>query len=457
MSRVFLLSTNVTVEPYPVYPLGMAVLAGALTQKGHEVCQFDFLAAGRDMNRLRCELATFNPDVVGLSLRNIDNVDSFSGEKGWYLDQARDQVCAIREATRAPVVVGGGAFSILPEKILEYLGVDYGIVGEGENALCDLLDRLRAGIKIPPLIFGHGSSPGENQMGPPLYNKEVADFYIRESGQINLQTKRGCPFACVYCTYPSLEGSRVHCRDPRAVVDDLEGIRRDFPGARVFFTDSVFNDPEGRYLALIEEMVRREVGISWCGFFRPSGMGRSELALLKRSGLYALELGTDAASDATLEGLNKGFTFAEVLRFNADCLAEELPCAHFIIFGGPGETSQTVTEGLENIAALGPSVVFVFAGIRIFPGSPLCERAQNEGIIQAGQSLLKPVYYFSPTVDPRVMNERIIRSFKGLRNRIFPPSEGQMRLNVMHDFGFRGILWDRLVSFRSKGSCRRKT
>ena len=80
MSRVFLFSANTTMEPYPVYPLGMAVLAGALVGEGHEVHQFDFLAAGGDEERLCRELAEFAPDLVGISLRNIDNVDSFCGE-----------------------------------------------------------------------------------------------------------------------------------------------------------------------------------------------------------------------------------------------------------------------------------------------------------------------------------------------------------------------------------------
>ncbi|NLC71436.1 MAG: lipid biosynthesis B12-binding/radical SAM protein [Desulfuromonadaceae bacterium] len=451
MSRIFLLSTNVTVDPYPVYPLGMAVLAGALTAKGHQVFQYDFLAGGCDEALLRRAIEEFHPDLVGLSLRNIDNVDSFSGGNGWYLAQARDQVKLVRKATGAPLVVGGPAFSIMPEAILDYLGADYGIVGEGERALCALIDRLMSGETIPPLFVDSGPALKREEMAAPLYRQDLVEFYVGRSGMINLQTKRGCPFVCAYCTYPFLEGNRFRPRDPAAVVEDLRGIRRDHGNPTVFFTDSIFNDSEGHYLVLAEEIIRSQINVRWCAFFRPAGMGRPELALLKRSGLYALELGTDAASDATLSELGKGFAFSEVLRFNEDCLAERLPCAHFIIFGGPGETAATLAVGLKNIAALGPSVVFAFSGIRILPGSPLCERARREGVITAGQSLLEPFYYHSPSIDIDSMNELIRHSFQGFRQRIFPPSDGQVRMEVMRRFGFSGILWDRLVSFAGKG------
>jgi lipid biosynthesis B12-binding/radical SAM protein len=452
MSRVFLFSANTTTEPYPVYPLGMAVLAGALAAEGHEVRQFDFLAAGENEERLHRELTEFAPDLVGMSLRNIDNVDSFCAEDGWYLARARELADRVRGATAAPLVVGGPAFSIMPEAILDYLGADHGIVGEGERALCRLVDDLAAGREVPALIRSEAKGLLGAEMAAPLYQPEWVDFYLRQSGMINLQTKRGCPYECSYCTYPALEGKTFRPRPVAAVVDDLERIRREHEQAGVFFTDSIFNDPRGHYLELAEEILRRDIDIRWCAFFRPQGLGRKELALLKRAGLYALELGTDAASDATLAGLSKGFSFAEVQAVSDACLAEELPCAHFIIFGGPGETPATVEEGLDNIARLGPAVVFAFSGIRILPGAPLQAQAVREGILPAGQSLLKPAYYYSQAIDPGIMNAAIERSFKGRRDRIFPPSAGQIRLAVMRKFGFSGILWDKLISFGKKAS-----
>lgn len=449
MSRIFLFSANVTTDPFPVYPLGMAVIASALVARGHQVRQFDYLVADRSEQRLNEELSAFAPDYVCFSLRNIDNVDSFNSENHWYLAQAREQIRSIRRSTAAPIILGGAAFSIMPEEILTYLEADYGISGEGEAAVCDLVETLAQGAGAARITRGQTPLAGAQMMAP-LLEQELVDFYMAQSGMINLQTKRGCPYGCSYCTYPSLEGNRFRPRDPGMVVDDLARAAGDHGVKSFFFTDSIFNDPQGHYLQLAEEILRRGLDIRWCAFFRPQSLGRRELALLKRAGLYAVELGTDAASDTTLDAMHKGFRFEEVFEVNRACLEEELPCAHYIIFGGPGETPQTVEQGLVNIEELGKSVVFAFSGIRILSGTKLHAQAVREGVICADTPLLKPVYYYSPGIDPRQMNERIEASFRNRRNRIFPPSAGQEKMAVMQRFGYRGILWDKLVSFGPK-------
>jgi radical SAM superfamily enzyme YgiQ (UPF0313 family) len=190
------------------------------------------------------------------------------------------------------------------------------------------------------------------------------------------------------------------------------------------------------------------LGITWTGFFRPQGLGREELQLMKSSGLYAVELGTDAGCDATLQGLQKGFTFADVLKVNKACIAEKIPAAHYVMFGGPDETYETVTEGLHNIEQIDINVVFAFSGLRILPGTELHQRAIAEKIVAADNSLLMPAYYFSPHIEVEKMNEMILATFKKRREWIFPPSEGQKRLTVMRKFGYRGLLWDTLVSYK---------
>jgi lipid biosynthesis B12-binding/radical SAM protein len=446
MSRVFLLSSNTATEPHAVYPLGMAVVAAGLSKRGHEVRQFDFLAAGGSLPRLRDAVEAFDPEVVGISLRNIDSTDSLSPGGGWHLEFVQELMGALRESTRAPVVVGGPAFSIMPEEILEFLGADYGVVGEGELAFPDLVETLAGGGSAPRMVSG--STPlRPDEMPTPLWDKELVDFYRETSGHVNYQTKRGCPHHCGYCTYPGLEGSRLRLRAPESVADDLERLAREHGVEEVFFTDSVFNDAEGHYLRIAEELIRRNLNLRWCALIRPQRMGRGEVALLKRAGLRAVEFGTDAGSDIPLAELGKGFTFADVLEVNRAFVQEEIPCAHFIMFGGPGETETTVAEGLANIAKLEKCVVFAFSGIRILPNAPLYARAVREGAVSRDAPLLRPVHYFSPNIRVEAMNLAIAEAFRGRRDRLFPPGEAEERLAVMRRFGFRGLLWDRLISF----------
>jgi hypothetical protein len=138
---------------------------------------------------------------------------------------------------------------------------------------------------------------------------------------------------------------------------------------------------------------------------------------------------------------------------NRAFVAERLPCAHFVMFGGPGETADTMTEGLANLDRLEHTVVFGYSGIRILPGTALHGQAIAEGILSPTAPLIEPVYYFSPQIDADVMNGMIADSFGARRDRVFPPVEGQKRLSVMHNFGFRGLLWDQLVRYPKDPGC----
>ncbi len=448
MAKVLLVSANVCAQPYPVYPLGMAYVAASLAKLGYEISQFDPLMHDDWGKALAEEVSRFAPDVVGLSMRNIDNVDSLSADDNWWVKTAKSMVETVKAASSAPVIVGGSGFSLLPGPILDYIGADHGIQGEGELAFGEMVETLMAGGKPPNMVSSSNPRLDPSQFITPLYDKGIADYHIERTGMLNLQTKRGCPFICAYCTYPCLEGSTFRQSDPRAVVDEMERLVREYNPTELFFTDSVFNDPKGRYLEVAEEIIRRGLKVDWCGFFRPSGMGIEEIGLMKRSGLFAMELGTDAASDTTLAALDKQFNFEEALAVGEAANQCEVPSAHFVIFGGPGETRDTVEEGLENIARLGKNVVFAFSGIRILPGTTIHKRAVEEGVVEPDNDLLHPVFYFSPEVDGEWMNRRITEAFTGRRDRIFPPEEGQMRMQVMTNFGYKGLLWNKLVDFR---------
>lgn len=440
--RILLISANTETEPYPVYPLGMALVAAALRDRGHEVRQADRLRMRNGESApLHEEIRAFAPQVAGISLRNIDNVDSFTAEEHWHLENLRLLVMELRALTQSPIVLGGPGYSLLPEAILEYCGADYGISGAGEEAFCALLDILETGGKPPRITSARG---GEKQPAP-LYDLPLLEYYARESGVVNLQTKRGCSKHCLYCTYPALEGHAVRAREPKAVVEDIVRLRRTVAFKELFFTDAVFNDEAGQWLSLIEAMAGAGINVPWTAFFQPENLDRETLGLCMRTGLKAVEFGTDATCDETLHGLNKGFSFASVLACDALCNELALPCAHFVIFGGPGENSMTLREGLANLDKLGNSLVFAFLGIRIYAGSALMALAAREGCIDGNDSTLRPSYYFSPELDRERTVAELSANFRKKRLRVFPPSRGQARMEALRRLGFRGILWDQMI------------
>jgi len=445
MSRILLISANTNTEPIPVYPLGMALVDAALRNQGHTTRQFDRLY-DRDGKKigLNRELKEFKPDIVGISVRNIDNVDSLSSDN-WYLSRVRDLVADIRKIQPVPVVLGGPAISIMPETILNYTEADHCIVGEGEIAFNLLIQKI-INHEDPPRIMG----PLAPRMAAcdftrPEYHKKLVDFYVDRSGMINYQTKRGCPFGCNYCSYPLIEGKKFRHQDPGFVIDNLKRIKRDYNVNSLFFTDSVFNDPAGRFLEIAEAMAQEDLGIKWAGYFRPDDISHENMTLLKRSGLYAMEVGSDAACDTTLAGINKTFRFDRVSAFNEACITADIPCAHFFMFGGPGETSETIEEGLANIEKLRKTVVFVFSGIRILPSTGIVDIAVSQGIIRPDDDLIKPRYYVSPDVNKSEMDIKIEQAFSQRKDRFFPPEKGQMRMKALQVFGFKGLLWDMIL------------
>ena len=454
MSRILMISSNTFAYPYPVYPLGMSMVSRDLSEKGHNVRQFDFFAEEGSEQKLKDILRSYSPDYTGISIRNIDDVDSLSSESG-VLNNERRIVEIIRECSNAPIIAGGSALSILPLEILEYIGADYGIVGRGEDQFPELIETLEKGEFHPRLKNDRNPDFKSPESTCPMWDKELVDFYIARSGMLNLQTKTGCPYKCSYCVYPSLEGSRFRFRETSAVINDLETACRLYDVDTFFFTDSIFNDPGGYYLDLAEKIIKSGLKIRWAGYFRPKGIGLKELLLLKRSGLYAVEVGSDAGCDETLSAMGKGFSFSDILRFYNDCRQAEIAGAYFFIFGGPSENNRTLDEGLNNIRKLEEGVIFVYSGIRILPGTKLYERALTENILTAGDPLLEPVYYFSPGMDIEDMNNKIIHEAKRNRRYIFPPEKGKMMVDAMRAFGRKGLLWDELLSFSSISKRRR--
>jgi hypothetical protein len=120
--------------------------------------------------------------------------------------------------------------------------------------------------------------------------------------------------------------------------------------------------------------------------------------------------------------------------------------SHFFMFGGPGETVETVHEGIKNILGLKKCVSFIFMGIRILPNTPLARIAINENIISASDGLLKPTYYISPALDKKWLEETLTHAFAGERRCLFPPDSMESSLRMLHKLGYNGPLWDMLIS-----------
>ena len=114
----------------PTLPLGLALVAAATRRGGRESRFLDLLAATDPMATVRQVIGEYQPEVIALSIRNVD--DQSMQDTKFLLEPVRDVVATCRVASEAKIVVGGAGYSIFPEAALAYLDADYGVCGEGE-------------------------------------------------------------------------------------------------------------------------------------------------------------------------------------------------------------------------------------------------------------------------------------------------------------------------------------
>ena len=457
--RVLLVSANREQIPDPIFPLGLAYIAAALRNAGHRLEVADLCFGRRPLHALRKQAAAFRPDVIGLSLRNIDNaaypltVD--------YLSLHREVVDTLREASRAPVVLGGSGFSILPSAYMRALGGDWGIVGEGERSFVDLLAALELGVDpagLPGLVAPEAPPATASrpvQAAPTLRPeswgqgllpaRDLFDYarYVRRGGMGNMQTKRGCVFKCSYCTYPLLEGNRFRCREAGDVVDELEALQRDYGPHPVFFVDSILNFPRGHVEAICEEILRRGLRVSWSCYATPVKLDRRQAELMAKAGCDGIELGSDAADDLQLRRLGKSFDAETVERANRYCMEAGLKVCQTVIFGSPGETEASVRATCKVLRRMRSVAVVAMTGVRLYPGTPLTRSLIGQGLVQEDDISLLPAFFVDPAVAdflPGFLQQQALQAGNWVLPGLVPPLlPGSQRL--LRGMGISGPLW----------------
>jgi len=395
-----LISANRLADPYPVYPIGISYLRTYL--KEHLDWLDVFLL---DMNLISVEnletiLKETPPDYIGISIRNIDGANSL--DKTSFIPGYSEIMKAVRKNSKAPVIMGGAGFSIFPAKLFDLLKPDYGIAGEGEESLRQLLTALESGgdiSGIEGLISNKNGilNPHKNYLNSLnlSFDDNLSDFYWEKSGMLNIQTKRGCCYHCIYCSYPIIDGRKVRTLDTDLIVGTLERLYRDKVINYVFFTDSVFNIHNEYNAELAEKIIKSGIKINWGAYFSPHNLTEDLLSTFKRAGLKHIEFGTESLCTEQMHRYGKTFSFEDVLLNSERCLKYNINYAHFLILGGIGETEKTLRETLENSKRIRYTVFFPYIGMRIYPGTALQVMAIRDGKISPNDSLLEPTYYLS--------------------------------------------------------------
>jgi len=412
-ARVLLVSTNRERQPYPVVPNGLACVASALDSAGHQVRFLDLCFAKNPVESAREAARAFPADVIGVSVRNIDNSDAIALRH--YTPEARDVLHALRDAApAAKVIAGGAAFGVAPEALFRDLAVDYAVAGDGERASVALVDALCSGTPIealPGLVRERDgrvvfTPPGEDAdldslPQPALHRWIDLARYQRNGATIPIQTKRGCVYKCIYCTYRNVEGWGYRTRDSELVADEIEELKLRAGVHHFDFVDSTFNSPPGHALEVCEAITRRKLGVQLdTTNFTPAAASSELLSAMKAAGFRSLGITAESASDPVLEKLEKGFNAAKVREVAERVESHGIKTLWIFLVGGPGETRLTVEETLAfaRWRLRRGDAVYLTVGLRIYPGTTLHRIAIAEGVVPADSTLLDPAFYFSSSL-----------------------------------------------------------
>ena len=395
--RVLLISANTERINILPLPLGLSYVAAATRNGGHDVRVLDLMAEDDSESLIRETIASFSPDVIGISVRNIDDQTK---DGRFLLDEVRRVVRDCRRLSDAPIVLGGAGYSIFPESVLAYLEADMGIQGEGEVAFPALIERLAQQADLsetPGLYLRDRGLLGKRTFVKDLDSLPISGAHEFLTSQdrglwLPFQTRRGCPLNCSYCSTSTIEGLAIRKRSPEAAVAELarcveSGFRQ------IFFVDNTFNLPPGYAKELCRKIIDRGLDISWRCILYPGKVDEKLAALMAAAGCREVSLGFESGSERILRNMNKKFNLREI-RQTAETLARHgIRQQGFLMLGGPGETQESVLESLTFADSLPLDQLKITSGIRIYPQTTLARVAIDAGMISPDDDLLLPKFY----------------------------------------------------------------
>jgi radical SAM superfamily enzyme YgiQ (UPF0313 family) len=474
--RILLVNPN-RMKP-AVAPLALDYLADTLEVAGHtpyllDLCFSEDLAADTAAAVHRAA-----PEVIGVTIRNTD--DCYMSGQAFCLPAIKGVIELLRRFSDAPVVLGGVGFSVSPTAVLDFCGADFGLAGEGEGALVELLPALkrRCGWQaVSGLVYRDARQLRQNPVrwidlaALPARRRRLLDNarYFREGGQGGFETKRGCAMSCLYCADPVAKGRTTRLAPPGLIVGELSALLAQ--GVDHFHTcDSEFNLPPEHARAVCEAILDAGLGerVRWYAYCTPTPFSDELAALCRRAGCVGINFGADSGCDEMLRRLGRHFTADDLVRTAATCRRHGLVFMYDLLLGGPGETPASVRETIELMRRVAPDCVGLSLGVRLYAGTPLAGlvRAEAEfsahpnlhGARNTQPALLAPVFYVSPAVGEGLEDwvrelvaddTRFLLPASTATNQSYNYNENTALVQAIAQ-GARGAYWD--ILRRARGS-----
>lgn len=342
---------------YLVPPLGLLYVAAALRRAGHDVALHDPWIEPNGLRGLERLLQSLRPDVLGVSAHSSEYAAAIA--------------LARRAAEVSPGtvrVLGGAHVSAAPESVARGdSAYTYGIVGEGERPLVDLLACLDRGL--PPVdvpgVVSIGAPAGAaiarwrpddlDALAPPAWDLASPRRYrgapqglvFRRWPVAPILTSRGCPYHCAFCSGAQVMGHRHRTRSAAGIAAEVRELVNEHGVRELHVVDDSFTSDRAHARAVCEALAPFGLPVSFPNGLRLDTLDDETLGWLKAAGTYSLNLGIESGSQAVLDRFRKGLRLADVRDAVARIHAVGIEVGAFFILGLPGESRDDLRRTIR--------------------------------------------------------------------------------------------------------------
>lgn len=360
--------------------VGIGYLVGALRGRGHDPVVLDLnnYRAAPWEELLRDFVAHHRPDAVGVTVMSLSHAFTLR-----LLEE-------LRRHFAGPVILGGAHVTIHKGALFEEDSLfDYLVLGEGEQVLPSLLERLRDGASpegIPGVLYrengGVAGEPAFELIGD-LDALPFPDFRaggVLEMERYPLLTSRGCPFHCIYCESAVLHKRRWRPQQPEKLIEELRVARERYRIRYFIIQDDNFSLKKDRALRFLTLLIESGLDLPWycTNGVRADTVTDDLAALMRRSGCQTVSLGVESMDPEVFDGLKKGESLDDIRRAARLLQRHGMTVNGLFIVGLPGDTYEKSMRSYREGKNMGLDRMF-FQPLIPFPATEVYEWSTRHG------------------------------------------------------------------------------
>jgi anaerobic magnesium-protoporphyrin IX monomethyl ester cyclase len=372
-------------QPYP--PLGTLYAASWLRSHGYDVALFDAMLAESE-DEWEHALDKHQPRYAILY---EDNFNYLSKMCLLRMREAAYRMIAMATSHGCTVILCGADAT---DHYADYLarGADYCILGEGEETLLELLNRLSAGEDTDSIVGLAGRNtlhpsrrpdiPDLDKLPYPAWDlvdvKKYRSLWIKRHGyfSMNMVTTRGCPYHCNWCAKP-IWGQRYNSRSPENVVAEMKWIKKTFNPDHIWFADDILG-LKPRWIDTFARLLQEaDAAIPFKCLQRADLVTAKTAAALGRAGCKTVWIGAESGSQKILDAMDKGDSVEDMYKAARFLHASGIEVGFFLQFGYPGESWEDVQKTLKMVRECAPDDIGISVSYPL-PGTKFFERVRLE-------------------------------------------------------------------------------